>query len=148
MLLTREAIYHTNEQLQQILYFLEALYGPVSYFTKISILLQYLRVLVPRRLGNQLLFYGIHLTIWANTLFYGAAGLVLAIGCSPKQTNWDLLASRSSTVNFSALFITTAAINVVSDVSILLLPISSLWNLQISRQGKATIAAVIGVGLL
>ena len=51
-------------------------------------------------------------------------------------------------VNFNAILIAAATINVVSDFTILILPIRSIWNLKMPTRRKLGISSVFGVGLL
>jgi len=131
-----------------MVYYIEVLYGPVAFTAKLSILLQYLRAFVPSRTGNEILFYGVHVTIWANLVFYALGGILAVFQCAPRESNWNPLIPGRCAVNKNTTFIVTAAVNLVSDISILLLPVSSIWHLQIPMREKAKISAVFAVGLL
>lgn len=126
----------------------EILYGPVVFLTKFSILLQYLRVFVPTRTGNKGLHFAIHLTIWANLVFYVVDTFIEIFECTPRERIWNPLIAGSCAVNINAALIATAVMNLVSDMIILGLPFSSIWRLQVSTREKAKILTVFAIGLL
>lgn len=66
--------------------------------------------------------------------------------CNPRQKEWDPTISGHcfSGLSFGVL---SGTINVVSDCSILILPLPLIWRLQISWDKKARIIAVFSVGL-
>ena len=120
------------------------MYSVDILLAKLSILLQYLRILVPTR--NKV-FYLTHFVIWLNLLFYIAIGLVTIFECKPREKIWKpFLPGRC--VNFNAVLITGASVNIVSDFVILAFPIASVWRLQMAVRHKIGISAIFAVGLL
>ena len=130
---------------KQLAHVEQILYGPLIFLTNLSILLQYLRVFVPNHAGR--LYYTVQSIIWLNLLFYIADTLVEIFTCIPRKKIWEP-ATPGRCVNISILVITTGAINVISDFSILVLPLSSIWGLQMPRKRKIALSAVFGTGLL
>ncbi len=123
----------------------QILYGPLIFLTKLSILLQYLRIFVPNHAGK--LYYTVQFMIWLNLLFYIAATLVEIFTCMPRKKIWEP-STPGRCVNNGIVVIITAAINVISDFSILVLPLSSIWGLQMPRKRKIALSAVFATGLL
>ncbi|TVY39345.1 Satratoxin biosynthesis SC1 cluster protein [Lachnellula subtilissima] len=126
----------------------QILYGPTMFTVKLSILLQYMRIFVPRREGNMAMFVLIHIVLWADLAFYTADTLFEIFSCNPRELNWNKLIDHGSCFNIEALIISAGAINVVSDCVILFLPVFSIWRLQLSTKKKVQISAVFAFGLL
>lgn len=124
---------------------LEVYYNPLIFVTKLSILIQYLRIFVPSRSGKT--YWAIHTLIWVNLLFYLAVMLVQIMSCLPRKKIWDPLVPGTC-VDLADVLISGAVINVVSDFSMLILPIAKVWQLQITTARKWGISAVFGTGLL
>ena len=123
----------------------EILYGPVIFFTKLSILLQYQRIFVPNHAGK--LYYTVQSIIWLNLLFYIADTLASIFTCIPRKKIWEP-STPGHCVNISIIVITNGAINVISDFSVLVLPLSSIWGLQMPRKRKIALSAVFATGFL
>ena len=120
------------------------MYSVSILVTKLAILVQYLRIFVPSR--NKV-FYLTHFIIWFNVLFYIAVALVTIFQCTPREKIWQPFLPGKC-VNFNAILIAGAAINVASDFAILALPIGSVWRLQMALRNKVGISAIFAVGLL
>ncbi|MCJ1458495.1 hypothetical protein MMC28_008868, partial [Mycoblastus sanguinarius] len=86
----------------------EIFYGPLIFITKLSILLQYIRIFVPTR--RSAMFYSINVLIWTNCLFYIADTLVEIFQCVPRTKIWDPTIPGHC-VNVNIAFITTAALH-------------------------------------
>ena len=123
----------------------EILYCPLMFITKLSILLQYLRIFVPNHTGK--LYYTVQFIIWFNLLFYIASTLAEIFGCIPRKKIWEPT-TPGRCVNTNVVVIATGAINIISDFSILVLPLSSIWGLQMPRRRKIALSAVFATGLL
>lgn len=124
---------------------MEVYYNPLIFVTKLAILLQYLSIFVPTHKGKT--FYAVQTLIWLNFAFYLAVMLVQIMTCLPREKIWNpLIPGRC--VNLGAVLIAGAVINIVSDLSILVLPIGKIWQLKISNARKWGISAVFATGLL
>ena len=113
--------------------------------TKLSILLLYIRVFVVPKAGA--LYYTIQSLIWSNALFYVADTLAEILQCLPRSKIWNPK-MEGHCINVSAAFITTAAVNAVSDFSILILPLARVWQLQMPTRRKISVSAMFAAGLL
>ena len=115
---------------------------------KFSILLQYLRVFVPSRKANMSLFVAVHSMNMIIFIFYLLHMFFMIFLCRPREKYWNRLITTGSCYDFNTAIKATGFFNVLSDFIILLLPISSIWRLQISLQKKLGILAVFATGIL
>ena len=123
----------------------QTFYPPMIFTAKLLILIQYLRIFAPARRGFT--FWGSHILIWTNLMFYVAIFFVVIFECIPREKIWNPT-RRGTCVNIDAVFITTGVWNVFSDLCILILPIRAIWLLQIATRKKWQISAVFATGLL
>ena len=123
-------------------------YGPVIFFIKLSILLQYLRIFRPTRQGNMFLYVGVQVCIWSTFLFYFVDTIFEIIMCLPREKIWNPLMTTGHCFNTNAAFQATGIFNVLSDFAILLLPIPSVWRLKVSLRKKIGIIAIFSAGFL
>ena len=137
----------------------EITYCLVICITKVSILLLYLRMFSPSRTVCII----IHVNLWANVLFYTAGFFVEIFECVPREAIWNPRHGHSGTyydpwdggktgtykcVNQDLLEVVSAVFNLLSDFAILLLPISTVWYLQMRMKKKVAVLVVFATGLL
>ncbi|RYC64322.1 hypothetical protein CHU98_g1884 [Xylaria longipes] len=129
-----------------ILNIIEILYGPTMFCAKFVVLRQ-IELVFFNHHRQALAFTAIRVLVWANLLFYGAIFLSFILACIPraKISNPTL---PGMCIDTHGSIIATSAINVVSDFTILITPITAIWKLQISIKKKVGAAAVFGVGIL
>ncbi|KAM0145729.1 hypothetical protein ACHAQE_011115 [Botrytis cinerea] len=131
----------------QYCYIGQAIYAPTILFLKISILLQYQRIFIPSRQGSLGTYIAIHAIIWANVVFYTLDMLLELFSCTPREYFWNKLLADGKCLDTGAVIISAAAINVVSDFVILLLPMPTIWKLHTPQRRKAGLTIVFGTGL-
>ncbi|KAL8676402.1 MAG: hypothetical protein Q9186_007076 [Xanthomendoza sp. 1 TL-2023] len=121
-------------------------YTLVIILTKVSILILYLRLFTPTRSIRNI----IHITLWANVLFYISAFFVAIFICNPRDAFWNpyIRVENVKCLDSAAAKIVSAVFNVVSDCTILVLPISTVWMLQMQRKKKFWTIAIFASGLL
>lgn len=123
---------------------IEIAYIPIIFITKLSILLLFLRIFVP---GNRNRTYWIiQGVILFNFLFYLANLPVEIWPCVPRSKLWTPT-EPGHCINNEEVFVAGGTINVVSDFTILLLPIVEVWRLQMATQRKIGVSAVFATGL-
>nr|P9WEU1.1 RecName: Full=SAT4 family membrane protein [Aspergillus nidulans FGSC A4] len=122
----------------------QILYAPLIFVTKLSIFLLYLRVFASARRG--MTYLSIHLLIWFNLAFYLANFFLKIFQCIPRAKIWDSNTSGHC-ININIPILVTAAINVVSDLLMLCLPIICVWRLQMSIRRKLGISAIFAAGI-
>ena len=121
------------------------IYSPGLFLAKFSILLMYRRLFDTAGTGKT--HYLIHILIWANLAFYFPYLAATVFQCVPRARIWDPML-KGGCINLKAAFIAASAINVVSDFSILLLPLYRLSKLKIPTRRKIGVLAIFAVGLL
>ncbi len=118
--------------------------------TKTSILLFYYRLFATpgTRQGFKKLLY----TTQALVIMWLIASLIPGIlRCHPIDDTWNPLIVggpdvRDYCLNDKAYYISSSAINVALDFWILVLPISIVWTLQVSRRRKVGLSAIFLLG--
>ncbi|KAI2618365.1 hypothetical protein GGR54DRAFT_640491 [Hypoxylon sp. NC1633] len=129
------------------IYIMSNLYGAALLPTKIAILLEWLRIFVPRGTRNAFSRACCAL-IWANVLFYTSAAFALNLSCIPRQKIWDHSVQGQCMVDMNALVAALTIMNLMSNIFILLLPQKVIWGLQIRKSKKLGISIVFAIGLL
>ncbi|KAF2267550.1 hypothetical protein CC78DRAFT_576918 [Lojkania enalia] len=127
---------------------LEILYGPLVFCIKMAVTLQYLRMFVPNRTVNPFVFYGSWSIITACTIFYIVTTFLTVYACNPREKIWDKLMLGGHCLNYRGIIVSTACFNILSDVAILLLPVTTVWKLRIPTKKKIAISLLFGTGLL
>ena len=125
------------------IYVNEIIYGPIVFTIKLAILLLYLRVFQPIR-GT---FVALHVILWANALAHVVGTFTEVFQCSPIRKIW-YRKFPGSCIDQKGLQIGSASINIVSDLSILILPIWSVRDLQTGRNKKLGLFTIFGLGFL
>ena len=130
---------------QKVCNWIETVYMPTICLAKVSILLQLGRIFVP---DNVTLSYrAIQALIALNVLFFTSCFFLELFWCSPREKIWNQ-ALPGTCVNITLSFIITATINIVSDVSMLLMPLYWVWQLQMNSSFKWRVSAVFATGIL
>ncbi|GFF76359.1 hypothetical protein IFM61606_03816 [Aspergillus udagawae] len=122
----------------------QIIYGPLIFITKLSVILLYLRVFAPSFRSKT--FLCIHALIWLNLGFYFADTIVKIFECSPRAKIWDKTL-KGHCININIPIIVTSSINVASDFLILVLPIVSVWRLQMRNSKKWGTSAIFAAGI-
>ncbi|KAI1747022.1 hypothetical protein F4782DRAFT_522775 [Xylaria castorea] len=136
-------------EFSQVLLYLniiEILYGPTMFCAKYVVLRQ-IEIIFLNHQRNGFAFSLIRILLWANFFFYGAIFLSFILACVPREKIYHPNVDGIC-INTNASIIATSAINVVSDLSILLVPIIAIWQLQLPLKAKLGIATVFGIGIL
>lgn len=104
--------------------------------TKVSILLLYLRIFRPSRTMRIV----IHVNLWINVAVY-----VIGFGAG---ISWFVGPKATGEVSGRVLGLASAIFNSVSDIAILLIPISMVWTLKMAKERKLAISAVFTTGIM
>ncbi|KAL8817044.1 MAG: hypothetical protein Q9223_004056 [Gallowayella weberi] len=116
-----------------------AFYGPVMFFTKLSLFILYYRLFNPSNIMRYLIFFGVAF----NFLFYTIYLFIYAFYC-PNTSK------RAPTCEHSIkdIGVVAAAINIASDFYILLIPLCAISNLQLPPKRKLGLLAIFFTGFL
>jgi len=112
---------------------------------KLTILMIYRRVFVPRRWTP----FDIILRIFESilVLFYTAITIVKIFECTPRERIWKR-SLPGTCIDIPALLNVSGMFNFVTDVLILLVPVKSVWTLQMKKKQKVHVVLVFTFGLV
>ena len=113
---------------------------------KTSILLEWLRIFVPRAVRNTF-FWTCHVMIWVNAALYIATVMVIVLGCNPREKSWKPWV-EGTCVNINAVNTFIAGFNLFLDIGILILPYRVIWTLQLSMRQKIGVSFIFSVGVM
>ncbi|KAL8913226.1 MAG: hypothetical protein Q9171_001940 [Xanthocarpia ochracea] len=125
----------------------EILYSPVIAIVKTVILLQYLRIFAPERIVNPLLYYASWTLIFLICSWNFACFWASIFICSPIEKFWNTLITDGKCIDFALNILLTCLFNIITDISILVLPSRAVWKLRIPTKRKYAIMSVFGIGL-
>ena len=123
-------------------------YNPTAFFAKLSILLQYSRVFNPTGKGDISLYIAIRICILAVFVFYFVRLFFDIFQCSPREKIWDPLITTGHCYDGEAAYKASGIFNVISDFAILILPVPSVWRLNMSLRKKLLTICVFASGFL
>lgn len=111
------------------------------FFAKLSILLLYIRLFFPKGVTRSSLWWVIHVVVWLNLLYTVGLILAIALQCVPYHKPYG-----TTCINQYMVLISASIINIISDVLVLVIPMVSLWRLQMSRKRKWAVWALFAFG--
>lgn len=111
------------------------------FFAKLSILLLYIRLFFPKGFERSLFWWVIQAVIWLNLLYTVGLILAIALQCVPSHKPYG-----SSCENQYMVLISASIINIISDLLVLVIPMASLWRLNMSRKRKWAVWALFAFG--
>ncbi|KAI0400013.1 hypothetical protein F4802DRAFT_620395 [Xylaria palmicola] len=125
---------------------IEILYCPTLLFAKYTVLRQ-IEVIFYKHQHKRIAFRVIWGLIWANTFFYISIFFTFLLACVPRSKISDPTI-KGHCIDTHASILATSAINVVSDVTIFIIPLVAVWELQLRPKAKIGISIVFAVGIL
>lgn len=111
---------------------------------KTAVLLQYLRIFVPIRNRT---FYLAWVLISVNVILNLGLTFSFAFQCIPREKIWTP-SMPGQCINLGAVFLLSAVGNTITDFATFLLPLYTIWGLQLPRSRKMGISGLFAVGLL
>lgn len=77
-------------------------------------------------------------------------GVVVSLlaACKPFAKNVDVTVKEGQCLNKAALYIATAALNIITDLMVIALPIPMVLGLQMSRSRKVMLILLFSVGIM
>lgn len=82
-----------------------------------------------------------------QSVFYTNVTFIFVFQCSPREKIWNARVPGQC-LNVNSIFFFSGAWNILSDISILVLPIHSIFKLHLPTRRKIQVSAVFAVGLL
>ncbi|KAI1264533.1 hypothetical protein F5Y18DRAFT_83557 [Xylariaceae sp. FL1019] len=134
-------------QLLKIVNVLEILYSPLVFCAKYVVLRQ-IETTFFQHQSRSWSHWALQGLIWANLFFYTAFFFSFIFACTPRERIWNVLLTEGTCIDNSAALIASSGINLVSDTAILVLPLATIFRLQMSKKNKLQVGAVFAIGLL
>lgn len=134
---------NTDDHYTQWFFIAQIPYKIALGFTKVSLVLLYLRIFVTetfQRVGRAYLAVIIAWTI--------ASVLVTILQCVPVEASWNKKIVDKKCVDKNTWWYAFAAINTVTDILIVILPIRPILNLKLSKPDRVGLLCVFGLGAL
>jgi hypothetical protein len=117
------------------------LYNLSLTFTKVSILLQYLRIFPTRR------FRIVCCVVLGFVILYGLWTFLGSVFiCTPVSFFWDTTVPGGKCMNELVVWFTNAGVNILQDILILLLPMPVIRRLSIPKLQKKALTAIFALG--
>ena len=114
---------------------------------KLSILLQFLTIFVPKRHLNRAVFFATWIMIIFTTIFSIIFIGISIWACSPREKIWNPFIDGTC-VNFVAMMEVSGIINIAVDIAILLIPLKATWQLRMDTRRKISVCVVFSAGIL
>lgn len=129
----------------QFFYVAELFYILSNSLTKLSLLLFFLRIFPNRAFRFQVQIVGLFVITTGVAIFFS-----LIFQCSPIQgywENWELPASQQTKcLDQYAVLYAGSGLSIFQNILILVLPISTLWKLELSARRKVNVLLMFSVG--
>ena len=94
------------------------------------------------------LFIAIYVTIGSCFVFYVVSTAFQIFMCHPRKAFWQPGLGTGHCYDYYASYKASGIFNVVSDSTILLLPMVPLWRLKTSLSKRLLIMGIFGTGIL
>ena len=129
---------------QRLNYTFTALYNPALMATKSSILLFFLTLAKQQRVFTW--------AVWATLFIVNAAGVALTVmnvfQCRPMSAVFDFVPPPGSQcTDMPTFYLSSAPVNIITDLIILLLPMPVLRNMRLPRKQKWLLYITFGFGI-
>ncbi|MCJ1380706.1 hypothetical protein MMC17_003814 [Xylographa soralifera] len=133
--------------LLQTIWAFELIYATATTVIKGSILLLYRRMFPTTATSVAWRAAWFFVMAWVILWFIGC-GLAAAFQCTPVSFYWNQVAGDTSgfCINEYSFLAGNAALNITSDIMILLLPMPIVWRLHIKKSQKLAISAIFFLG--
>ncbi|KAI1817167.1 hypothetical protein GGS20DRAFT_592586 [Poronia punctata] len=112
---------------------------------KVAIILEWLHLFVPGKTRNAI-FWACWAVLVINTSYYVANVVALNLTCIPYEAAWDVLVAGKC-LDQKALDTSSAAINLISDVTLITLAQRVIWSLHMSTKQKLSVSLVFAAGI-
>lgn len=124
-------------------------YSFVLPFLKVAILTEWVRMFVPRGTHMKNAFFWGCMIVCSVQIGAAIATIIaLNLQCIPHAAIWDLTITDAQCFELYPLQVSSASIQLVSDIAIFLLPQRVIWTLKMTWQKRLGVSVVFGLGLL
>lgn len=105
-----------------------------------------MHIFVPGKTRNKF-FWACWVVLAINTLYYIANIVAVNLTCIPFEASWNILVAGKC-LDQKALDTSSAVINLISDLTIMVLAQQVIWNLHMSMKRKLGLSLIFAAGLL
>ena len=130
-----------------LLYIHENFYMPSLAMVKLSILLFYARIFPGRTFRRVLYAIGGMVLLW-----WTCCQFVIVFQCRPIPDFWKYREGPAgpgvNCIDVSSFFVGQAIPNIATDIVLLILPLPSIWRLQLPVSQRLSLVAIFAVGSL
>ncbi|KAF2642710.1 hypothetical protein P280DRAFT_356722, partial [Massarina eburnea CBS 473.64] len=130
--------------LARYVYWSQITYPIPMFFAKLALLLQIKRIFASA--DRNFFWWSSWGLVVANALVYLVTLIVFGLACRPREKFWNP-ALPGKCLDTGKALLATSAVNLVSDVTILVLPIVGVWNLNLDLKKKIGVALIFATGL-
>lgn len=95
-----------------------------------------------------ILYVAIQVLMGSIFLFYLVDTIFEIVMCIPREKIWNPLMTSGYCFDSNAAYMATGVFNVISDFSILILPMLPIWRLQMPLKRKIMMIGVFATGIL
>ena len=94
------------------------------------------------------MFYSARIIIVVTGIYYIISTSVTTFACSPREAIWNPLITNARCLDNNTSVLITCLFNIISDITILILPARAVWRLRIPTRNKFRILLLFAIGLL
>lgn len=132
-----------TSRLAKILFACYLAYATAITFAKCSIIASYIRVFPHQHVRKISYATGfVVVSFWICQIF------AICFTCIPIQALWDYSILNAKCFPVVDFFYVAAGFNIASDIVLCLIPLPTLWSLQLPTFQKITVCILFGIGLL
>lgn len=114
---------------------------------KVAILLDWCEIFVVAEKKESIIWWGTVIIGSLQVVWGIACVILLNMQCVPHAAIWEFYL-ESTCYNLPNVMLTSASVQVFSDVAMVMLPQRVIWGLNMNLQKRVGIAIIFGVGLL
>ncbi|KAI0152197.1 hypothetical protein F4776DRAFT_16588 [Hypoxylon sp. NC0597] len=115
---------------------------------KVTILLEWIRIFVPRGTRNGI-FWASYVLIWINIAACIITAIVYNMACTPHDYLWNkLIDGTCPHINTDHGNIALSAFTLLTDFLVLLIPQQTIWKLKMSTKKKIGVSITFAVGVI
>lgn len=94
------------------------------------------------------MWYTARIIIVITGIYYTISTFISIFACSPREAIWNPLINDARCLNTNISVLVTCLFNIISDITILILPARAVWKLRIPIKKKIGIILLFATGLL
>ncbi|RFU73359.1 integral membrane pth11 [Trichoderma arundinaceum] len=123
-------------------------YSIVLPLLKVAIIIEWIRLFVPTTKSKSPFFWGALAIMAVQTVSGIAIVIALNLQCTPHERIWDFRVPDGKCFDLYILQVTSASIQLGSDIAMFCLPQYTIWTLKMTWQKRLGVAAIFSMGVL